>query len=228
MSSIKTYEGFFDFFKKKNPIDSICKKWGIENYTINEDGTIDVDGTVNLCWYKVTDYRSALGELAEIPLKFRNVTGDFYCQNSKLTSLEGCPQTVGGDFACENNRLSSLEGCPQSVGGDFTCYDNQLETLEGAPKSIGGNFFCYSNQLISLDGWPKVSGVFHCSNNPCYKIYEDWIDTDRRDELLDMMDDYDFLRGDVINWYLLEAFFEDAGLEIPNRIDLEEDYIIED
>ena len=97
MRSIKTYEGFFDFFKKKNnSIDSICKKWGIKNYTINEDGTIDVDGTVNLypvlfstqhlkmgitkSWYsriQKTDYHDT-GELTEIPLKFRNVTGDFY------------------------------------------------------------------------------------------------------------------------------------------------------
>jgi hypothetical protein len=42
------------------------------------------------------------------------------------------------------------------------------------------------------------------------------------------MKDYDFLRGDVINWYLLEAFFKDAGLEIPDREELEEDYIIEE
>jgi len=43
-----------------------------------------------------------------------------------------------------------------------------------------------------------------------------------------MMKDYDFLRGDTINWYLLEAFFEDAGLKIPNREELEKYYKIED
>jgi hypothetical protein len=35
------------------------------------------------------------------------------------------------------------------------------------------------------------------------------------------MKDYDFLRGDTINWYLLEAFFNDAGLEIPDKEELE-------
>ena len=30
-------------------IDEICKKYGIENYTINDDGSIDVDGDV-LIW----------------------------------------------------------------------------------------------------------------------------------------------------------------------------------
>ena len=27
-------------------IEEICKKFGIENYTINEDGSVDVDGNV--------------------------------------------------------------------------------------------------------------------------------------------------------------------------------------
>jgi hypothetical protein len=56
----------------------------------------------------------------------------------------------------------------------------------------------------------------------------DWIISERRDELLDMMKDYDFLRGDTINWYLLESFFEDAGLKIPSREKLEKYYKIED
>ena len=29
-------------------IESICQEYGIENYTINEDGTVDVDGNVDL------------------------------------------------------------------------------------------------------------------------------------------------------------------------------------
>ena len=29
-------------------IDKICKRYNITNYTINDDGTIDVDGSVNL------------------------------------------------------------------------------------------------------------------------------------------------------------------------------------
>ena len=91
------------------------------------------------------------------------------------------------------------------------------------------NFYCNNNKLTSLDGFPKsLKGYFYFYPNPCYKIYEEWIDTDRRDELLDMMKDYDFLRGDTINWYLLEAFFNDAGLSVPHRIWLEKYYTIED
>ena len=202
-----------------NEIFYIARKYGIRKYKINEDGSIDVSGDVNL------SYKG----LSELPLKFRNITGDFYCNSNQLISLEGSPQSVGGYFECNNNQLTSLEGCTQTVGGDFYCYKNQLISLEGCPKSVGGDFFCDDNKLISLDGCPKSGGGdFYCDNNPCYPIYEEWIDTDRRDELLDMMKDYDFLRGDVINWYLLEAFFVDAGLEIPNRKELEKYYTIED
>ena len=45
---------------------------------------------------------------------------------------------------------------------------------------------------------------------------------------MDMMKDYDFLRGDTINWYLLEAFFNDAGLKIPDKEELKKHYTIED
>jgi hypothetical protein len=231
---------YLKLFESFNDIDSICRKYDIENYTINEDGTIDVDGDVDLSYKGLT----------ELPLRFRNVTFNFYCQNNQLTSLEGSPQSVGGDFYCsrnqlktlegcpksigrhfycQNNQLISLEGCPKSVGEGFYCQNNQLMTLEGGPKSVGGDFWCNHNQLISLDGCPKsVGGDFYCDNNPCYPIYEEWIDTDRRDELLDMMKDYDFLRGNTINWYLLEAFFNDAGLRVPTIVEFRFYYKIED
>jgi Leucine-rich repeat (LRR) protein len=149
---IKKYN---QFIKESNQdIDSICKKYGIENYTINEDGTIDVDGDVNLT------------KLTKLPLKFRNVSGDFYCSNNRLTTLEGCPQTVGGDFSCSSNQLTTLEGGPKSVGGYFSCYNNQLTTLEGCPQTVGGDFDCSSNQLTTLEGGPKsVGGYFNCHNN---------------------------------------------------------------
>jgi hypothetical protein len=180
MKYLKLFENF-----NKSDIDSICRKYDITNYTINEDGSIDVDGYVNLSHKKLT----------ELPLKFRNVSGDFYCSYNQLNSLEGSPQSVGGTFYCNHNQLISLDGCP---------------------KSIGRHFFC--------------------DNNPCYSIYGEWIDTDRRDELMDMMKDYDFLRGNTINWYLLEAFFNDAGLGdffewmfcTNNKKGLQKYYTIED
>ena len=125
-------------------------------YTINDDGSIDVEGTVNLNRKKLT----------RIPFNFGKVSGDFKCSYNQLTSLEGAPNNVGGVFYCFDNKLTTLEGAPSSVGDYFNCSNNQLTSLEGAPNSVGGVFDCSNNQLTSLEGAPNsVGGVFDCSNN---------------------------------------------------------------
>ncbi len=63
-------------------------------------GTVNVAGTVNL---------SCLG-LERLPVQFGTVSGNFYCYNNRLTSLEGAPSSVGGNFYCGGNRLTSLVG----------------------------------------------------------------------------------------------------------------------
>jgi hypothetical protein len=142
--------------ESKEDIESICRKYGIRNYTINEDGTIDVDGHVDL----------SRKNIDKLPLKFGKVGGSFYCSYNQLTSLEGSPNIVGGDFSCSSNQLTSLEGSPNRVGGDFSCSDNQLTSLEGSPNRVGGYFSCSSNQLTSLEGCPtEVDGSFSCSYN---------------------------------------------------------------
>jgi hypothetical protein len=148
---------YLKYFKEsKEDVDSICKKYGIENYTINEDGTIDVDGDVSISHMKLT----------KLPLRFGKVSGDFNCSNNKLTSLEGAPREVGGYFSCSYNKLTSLSGDPREVGGNFWCSENKLTSLEGAPNKVGGNFYCYMNKLTSLSGAPnKVGGDFDCHYN---------------------------------------------------------------
>ena len=81
-------------------IHNICKRYRIRNYTINPDGSIDVNGNVDL------EYN----ELTKIPIKFNKVSGWFRVSYNQLTSLEGCPKEVGGHFYCMNNPLESLEG----------------------------------------------------------------------------------------------------------------------
>jgi hypothetical protein len=36
----------FRIFESKEEIEFQCQKYGIENYTINHDGTVDVDGKI--------------------------------------------------------------------------------------------------------------------------------------------------------------------------------------
>ena len=131
MKYLKLFENFGD-------IDSICKEWGITNYTINPDGFVDVDGTVDLSYNR---------ELTKLPLKFGKVTRDFYCYDNKLTTLEGAPREVGGNFDCSNNQLTTLEGGPNVVVGYFDCSNNQLTALEGSPREVGGYFYCSGNPI---------------------------------------------------------------------------------
>jgi hypothetical protein len=152
MKLIKNFKKFFDNRK----IDSICREYGIEDYTINEDGSIDVDGNVYISYKRLT----------KLPLKFGRVTSDFYCHNNNLTSLEGCPKWVGRNFDCHNNNLTTLEGGPESVGDGFYCHNNNLTSLKGSPSSIDGDFFCNNNQLTTLEGGPRVVNYkFDCSGN---------------------------------------------------------------
>ena len=99
-------------------------------------------------------------------VRFGKVSGDFYCENNNLTSLEGAPQEVGGNLWCYGNNLTSLAGAPQKVGSEFDCSGNNLTSLVGAPQEVGGAFWCKNNKLTSLEGAPqKVGGDFDCKNN---------------------------------------------------------------
>ena len=110
-------------------IKKICKRYNITNYTINGDGSIDVFGDVDL----------SFKNLIEFPLTFNKVTGYFYCNNNKLTSLKGCPRWVGG-FFCSNNNLTSLEFSPDYVDELFYCIHNDL-TDNYSDTEIGGSFY---------------------------------------------------------------------------------------
>lgn len=141
---------------EKDQIDLICKDYGIENYTINSNGTIDVLGEVRLV--KIS--------MQELPISFRYVTGDFIIGINRLTTLKGCPSVVGGEFNCSCNELTTLEYAPEKVGGHFVCSDNKLKTLQHSPVEITGKYDCNANSITDLVGCPKkVGGDFKCGFN---------------------------------------------------------------
>jgi len=116
--------------QKKNAektIKDFCKKYHIEDYTINNDGSIDVDGDVILMEF----------DLQKIPIKFNNVTGTFNCSYNRLTSLKNAPKYVGEVFTCQSNCLTSLEGFPISVGEVVVAYDNEFSSIDYLPETKG-------------------------------------------------------------------------------------------
>jgi len=105
--------------------------------------------------------RELPGWLADV-----EVEGNFICFHNYLTTLKGCPKSVGENFFCDFNRLTSLQYGPKTVGGDYYCDHNRLITLKGAPKVIEDGFFCENNRLTTLQYGPKtVVGSFFCNNN---------------------------------------------------------------
>ena len=147
---------FEDIFQPMSVEEWIGRLVQNQGWTKNSDGSYDVKGDVDLSGKN----------LKELPVKFRNVTGSFWCDDNQLTSLKGAPEKVGEDFYCSYNQLTTLKGAPERVGGDFYCRSNRLTTLEGAPKEVGRDFSCSHNQLTSLEGAPKEVGRgFYCGFN---------------------------------------------------------------
>ena len=195
----------FKLFESSNDqeIHDICDKYRIKNYSINEDGSIDVDGNVDL----------GDKNLSKLPIKFGKV-GGFYCYNNKLTSLEGAPNHVDGNFNCKYNKLTSLDGSPGYVGGDFYCQYNQLTSLEGAPSHVGRDFYCSYNQLISLEGAPSyVGGDFYCVGNPIFEIYSLF----NNKKCIDSINEYDVIQGKNIVLSRLEEVYHELGMKVPNE-----------
>ena len=136
-------------------IEQFLDSHRIKNYTIHPDGTVDVDGDVDLRNLKGTS----------LPVQFGKVRGDFDYDRTKITSLKGAPQAVGGGFYCGNTPITSLKGAPQSVGSDFYCHNTKITSLEGAPQYVGGDFGCSNTNITNLDGAPQtVGGSFYCGD----------------------------------------------------------------
>jgi len=116
-------------------IKYFCQKY-LENYIINPDGTIDVNGDVYL--------DDELGDMEKLPVKFGKVSGHFGCYGNKLSTLEGCPKYVSGDFVCGGNQLTTLEHCPKYVGGHFGC-DILTHHILGY---VQGKIYCDKQRIV--------------------------------------------------------------------------------
>ena len=132
-------ESLYKFEKKSDPLvslgigkKSLIIKWldemGVKNYTINEDYTIDVEGSVDL-------FNKGLDKFPDY-IKFGKVSGSFGCNYNQLTSLEGCPHTVYESFSCNANQLVCLKGCPREVGGNFYCSGNKKQFSKKEVKKV--------------------------------------------------------------------------------------------
>ena len=108
-------------------ISNICNRYGIKNFTINDDGSIDVEGNVHL------EYKLNEGKFL---IKFNRVNGAFHCYGNKLTTLENSPNYILKNFVCNRNKLTTLLGGPSHVNGDYFCHENYLKDMYGFPEDF--------------------------------------------------------------------------------------------
>ena len=209
---MKSYKEFI--MESKRDIHSICDEYGINDYTINPDGSIDVDGNI------ILSYDFERGELSKIPLKFGNIIGDFECDRNQLTTLKGSPTSVGGNFDCSGNQLTSLEYRPESVGRNFYCHDNQLTSLEGLPE-IGGYINCRRNKITDFRGVPEFfEGLFYCEGNPIEEIYTLFLQKEyfKDSKCIKWINEFDVIRGNKVIMDRLEEVFYQLGMDVPQNL----------
>ena len=221
MKHIKPYK-IFESTSPNSPttkegVIEVCEKYEIENYIINDDLSIDVDGDVEL------DSKN----LKYLPLKFNYVSGYFTCARNKLKTLKGSPQTVNGGFFCHHNELKSLEGCPQTVSGSFYCNNNKLKSLEGCPQTVDGNFICNDNKLTDLEHFPEVNGIILLiGGNPVNLLVYTFIN--KADSfMIEDFNDYEIVRNrDTVMLDRLQTFIEGFDLEMPDLEKIKKHYKI--
>jgi hypothetical protein len=159
----------------------LIKEWvekiDLKNYTINDDYTIDVIGTINLYQKIIPEYIhfgivKGYFNCSETGIKTLNglikQCWSFSCIGNELKSLEGGPTSVRGVYNCSENLLTSLKGVSKDVTSLF-CDHNNLRDLEYCPMNKDGmliSLFCQNNLLTSLKGSPKIiEGDFSIQDN---------------------------------------------------------------
>ncbi len=125
--------------KQLNLIHDYCLEWDIEEYKINQDGSIDVNQDVDILYAGVTS----------LPFKFNTIHGNFSFTSSRIENLENMPNVVNGNFDISDNHLTSLEGCPRIIKGDFDFANNLVESTYVGEYDviISGSINCKSNQF---------------------------------------------------------------------------------
>jgi hypothetical protein len=71
-------------------------RWGVQNYTRLESGDYYVDGNL-------TVFGDAFPQ-GKFPLRIREITGNFTCQETNLSTVDGLPRSVGGQVDIARNR----------------------------------------------------------------------------------------------------------------------------
>ena len=94
------------FMTDVRQIRKYCSWRGIRIDYVNEDGTVDVDGTCYMNNFQSQNLPFRFGELGGLDIS-----------NSFLTPLEGCPKIIKGSLNFTESEIKNMIGGPEEVSG---------------------------------------------------------------------------------------------------------------
>ena len=200
MKYLRLYEDY-------NGIKQICINYDIHRYTINQDGSVDVNCGVELS-NKVLHKK-----MSKLPLIFNKVNGFFACSDVGLKTLKGCPKIVKGTFDVDYNKLTTLLEGPVEVKLFYSCKRNLLKDVYG--YSIYNNLILEWD-LLEWDSYLNTEDFF--SGNPVSEIisvigpkYKD------RVKFIFWLNEYDVIRdgNKIVEMRLEEAYYMTMKKELP-------------
>lgn len=182
---------------RKLKIRYLCFKYGIECYTINKDYSIDVNNSVYL----------SNRNLKSLPIKFNYVSGNFFCANNQLTSFENFPKKIGNKLDASHNKIKTLKDLPDIDNG----VPNTIDVFHSIDLSY--------NEISSFEGAKDVYrkrnvSFINIDANPITKVWNYILSGKEQqdiDELINLINEYDIIRGDEIILHRLNDFLMDQG-----------------
>lgn len=123
-------------FEEDEFIHNICERYNINKYTINSNGSIDVDGNVELSYNR----------LKRLPIKFNYVSGSFDVSCNMLTTLEGLPKHIGGYLNLDYNHIEVLN--LDLICDSISISENIIKRIEYINPNIIDNIRIHNNQGI--------------------------------------------------------------------------------
>lgn len=176
MRYLKKFNESVTFLTDRVEINIMFDDLGIQDYEIEDDGTVNVYDYrgIELNFLSINRqqrYRRRKPiDTTSFPIKFGHVNRKFDFRDDKgnptLTTLEGSPRTCGS-FHITFANITNLKGSPLRVEDSFRIMNcPSLQSLEGCESLICRDFECSHTSITSLEGSPKnIPGVYNVQSN---------------------------------------------------------------
>lgn len=130
-------------------LKKICKKYLIDEYVINKDGSIDVN----------TDLFLSNKNISNFKIKFNKIDGSLFISNNFFKNFKNFPNIINGDLYMNNNMFENLNGIPKNIKGKVYAQGNNINTLIGNNINIDKIFINNKDLIIKNDRKIKINKI---------------------------------------------------------------------